>query len=109
MILVTGSTGKTGGEVARQLAAASIPFRAMIRNPDASGPIEALGAEIVIGDIGDDDALARALAGIKKAFLVLPNLEDQLTLEKSFVDAAVASGVRAAAASNSACTPAHGP
>lgn len=94
MILITGTTGKTGGEVARQLAAASIPFRALIRNPDKAGPIEALGAEIVIGDIGDNEALARAFDGVKKAFLVLPNDEQQLTLEKSFVDAAVAAGVQ---------------
>ena len=94
MILITGSTGKTGGEVARQLAAASIPFRALIRNRDKAGPIEALGSEIVIGDIGDQATLVRALDGVDKAFLVLGNDEEQLTLEKQFTDAAVAAGVQ---------------
>ena len=94
MILITGSTGKAGGAVAQQLAAASIPFRALIRNPDKAGPIEALGAEIVIGDVADDASLAQALAGVDKAFLVLPNLEEQLALEKKFTDAAVAAGAQ---------------
>ena len=94
MILITGSTGKTGGEVARRLAAASIPFRALIRNPDKAGPIEALGAEIVIGDIADQATLALAFDGVDKAFLVLGNDEEQLILEKQFTDAAVAAGVQ---------------
>jgi uncharacterized protein YbjT (DUF2867 family) len=94
MILITGTTGKTGGEVARQLAAASIPFRALIRNPDKAGPIEALGAGIVIGNVADDASLAQAFDGVKKAFLVLPNIEEQLTLEKKFTDTAVAAGAQ---------------
>jgi len=44
MILITGATGKTGGEVARQLAAADIPFRALIRNPDKAEELNSLGA-----------------------------------------------------------------
>jgi uncharacterized protein YbjT (DUF2867 family) len=94
MILITGSTGKTGGEVARRLAAKSIPFRALIRNPDKAGPIEALGAEVVIGDIADQAALKRALDGVEKAFLVMSNDEEQLILEKQFTDAAIAAGVQ---------------
>ena len=33
MILLTGVTGKTGGEVARQLVLAGVPFRTLVRNP----------------------------------------------------------------------------
>ena len=94
MILITGATGKTGGEVARQLAAADIPFRALIRNPDKAEELNSLGAELVFGDIADKVFLSRALSGIDKAFLVMANEEQQPILEKQFTDAAVTAGVQ---------------
>ena len=94
MILLTGATGKTGGEVARQLAAAGVPFRALIRNPDKAEALKALGAELVVGDLADQAFLPRALSGIEKAFLVMPNDEQQLILENQFTDAAAAAGVQ---------------
>ncbi len=94
MILITGATGKTGGEVARQLAAADIPFRALIRNPDKAEELNSLGAELVFGDIADKVFLSRALSGIDKAFLVMANDEQQPILEKQFTDAAVTAGVQ---------------
>ncbi|MEO7387369.1 MAG: SDR family oxidoreductase [Gammaproteobacteria bacterium] len=93
MILVTGVTGKTGGEVARQLAAAGVPFRALVRSPDKADALRALGAELVIGDVADDDLLTRALEGIDRAFLVMPNGEQQLTLENRFTYRAQRAGV----------------
>jgi uncharacterized protein YbjT (DUF2867 family) len=94
MILITGATGKTGGEAARQLAAAKVPFRALVRNPDKASALKALGAEIVIGDITDPQALKRAMAGVDKAFLVMPNEEEQVQVERQFIDEAKAAGVR---------------
>ena len=93
MILLTGATGKTGGETARQLAAAGIPFKALVRNPDKAAALKELGAELVVGDIGDVDVLREAFKGVDKALLVLPNDEAQLKLEKRFTDEAVKAGV----------------
>lgn len=93
MILITGATGKTGMETARQLAASGVPFRALVRDRRKSGALEDLGADIVVGDIAEPDALRAALDGIRKALLVLSNDEAQLRLEKGFTDAAVAAGV----------------
>ncbi len=93
MILITGATGKTGGEVARQLAAAKLPFRALVRNVDKGRAVKALGAKIIVGDMADKAALQRAMEGVDKAFLVLSNDEEQLVLEKQFTDAAVAAHV----------------
>lgn len=93
MILITGATGKTGGEVSRQLAAAGMPFRVLVRNPDKAGPLRELGADIAIGDVADRSAVERAMEGVDKALLVLPNDEQQLVWEKQFTDVAVAAGV----------------
>lgn len=94
MILLTGVTGKTGGEVARQLAAARIPFMAIARDAARAEPIRALGGTLAVGDIADPACLQRALMGIEKALLVMPNGEYQQALETGFIDAAMAAGVR---------------
>ncbi len=94
MLLLTGLTGKTGGEVARQLTAANVPFRALVRNPAKAKALKDIDAEVVIGDIADGEALDRALKGIRAALLVMPNGEDQLTLENRFTDHAARAGVQ---------------
>ena len=94
MILLTGVTGKTGGEVARQLSAAGVPFRALIRNQAKADAFPAMNCELVIGDVADDAVLAAALNGAERALLVMPNGEEQLRLESRFTDHAVRAGVR---------------
>ncbi|MGI9331105.1 MAG: SDR family oxidoreductase [Gammaproteobacteria bacterium] len=93
MILITGASGKTGSEVARQLAAADIPFSAMVRSREKGEAFEEMGADIVVGDLSDEDFLQRALAGIEKAVLIMPNGEQQQAMETRFIDLAVAAGV----------------
>jgi uncharacterized protein YbjT (DUF2867 family) len=94
MILITGASGKTGSEVARQLAAAEVPFSALVRSREKGEPFEAMGADVVIGDMSDEDFLQRALAGIEKAVLIMPNGEQQQAMEMRFTDLAVEAGVQ---------------
>lgn len=95
MILVTGVTGKTGGEVARQLSAAGVPFRALVRTQARAAALPDLGAaEVVVGDVADDAVLGSALDGIDRALLVMPNGEHQLLLENRFTYRAQRAGVR---------------
>jgi uncharacterized protein YbjT (DUF2867 family) len=94
MILITGATGKTGKEAAKRLRAKGAHVRAIVRNPDKAADLAALGVEIVAGDVGDRDTLAKALRGIQKAVLVLPNGPRQLLLELQFAEAAEAAGVK---------------
>lgn len=94
MILITGASGKTGGEVARQLGEHGLSFRALVRNPAKAPLLATQGGEVVVGDIDDDAVLGRALGGIKRALLVMPNGEDQLRLEKRFTNYAKLLGVR---------------
>ncbi len=94
MILITGATGKTGYEVAKSLAELSIPFKALIRNSTKASQMTELGGQPIIGSIEDDELLNQALEGVDKTLLLLPNSEQQLSLEKRFVDAAVKTGVK---------------
>ncbi|HEY6293287.1 MAG TPA: NAD-dependent epimerase/dehydratase family protein [Terriglobia bacterium] len=62
-ILVTGATGFIGGAVARRLLQDEHIVRAMARRPEKGADLEKLGAEVVMGDLGDEDLLERAAEG----------------------------------------------
>lgn len=94
MILLTGVTGKTGGETAKQLLARGAKLRAIVRNEAKAAELKSAGVELVVGDVGDAATVRRALQGAEKAFLTLPNGKNQEAQEKQFTDLAVAAGVR---------------
>jgi uncharacterized protein YbjT (DUF2867 family) len=94
MILLTGVTGKIGGETARQLVAKGASLRALVRDEAKAADLKAAGVELVVGDIADADTVRQAMDGVDKAFLLLPNGEHQEAWEKQFTDLAVAAGVK---------------
>jgi uncharacterized protein YbjT (DUF2867 family) len=96
-VLVTGGTGKQGGEVARRLLDNNHSVRAITRKPDspAASELARLGAEIVQGDLTDRDSLDRALQGVDSAFSMATPFEKG-------VDAEVAQGVTMADAAKDA-------
>jgi dihydroflavonol-4-reductase len=67
-VLVTGATGFTGGHLARALAAGQYGVRALVRNPAAAGDLAAAGIELVLGDLRDKSALARAVADVEVVY-----------------------------------------
>ncbi|WP_327676536.1 NAD(P)H-binding protein [Kitasatospora sp. NBC_00458] len=69
MILVTGAAGKAGREVVAALRAAGEPVRVLVRDPGAARWPE--GVEVVAGDLRDPAAVAPALAGVGRVFLLL--------------------------------------
>jgi len=94
MLLLTGVTGKTGGASAQSLLKKGIKFRAIVRNAEKAAALKAAGVELVIGDVTDRAVLEKALTGVEKALMTMPNGEKQLDLEKQFVDVAKARGVK---------------
>ena len=94
MFLITGVTGKTGSEIARQLLAANAPVRVMARTEEKGAAMKQLGAEVAVADFDDIASLDRALSGVEKALLVTPNGEHQLDRENAFTDACVRNGVK---------------
>ena len=60
MILLTGATGRVGSAAAKALARASVPFRALVRNPEKVA-FDPGAAEIVRGDLNDPAIVEQAL------------------------------------------------
>ncbi|MAI81984.1 MAG: hypothetical protein CMQ74_04170 [Gammaproteobacteria bacterium] len=92
MILLTGATGKTGSATAKALNEKGITFRALIRNEEKRGDIESLGGEVVIGSIENKEAVDQSMVDVETALILLPNSENQLSLEKQLVDSAKQAG-----------------
>ncbi|NGO67259.1 NAD(P)H-binding protein [Streptomyces boncukensis] len=72
MILVTGATGKVGGQVAAQLSAAGAPVRALARDPERARAVLPDGVQAVRGDLTDPASLPPALDGVESVFLMWP-------------------------------------
>jgi uncharacterized protein YbjT (DUF2867 family) len=71
-VLVIGATGRQGGATARALHTAGVPVRALVRDPatERAKAVEALGAELVTGDLHDRDSVIRAAEGARAVFSV---------------------------------------
>ncbi len=93
MILLTGITGNIGGATARALLEKGVRFRALVRDPGKAAPWAAKGVELVQGDLEDSAALKRALAGVDRALLVMPNGEHQEPAELAFIRTAKEAGL----------------
>ncbi len=72
IVLITGATGQQGGSILRELAGKGFTLRAMTRHPtgDAARKLDALGAQIVEGDLDDDASLRKCLKDTWGAFAV---------------------------------------
>lgn len=92
MILVTGATGTVGSEVVRQVSAAGVPVRALVRDPARGEALAGPGVEIVPGDLLDPASLDSALDGVDKLFLLTAFTPDQETPAANAIAAAQRAG-----------------
>jgi len=68
-ILVTGATGFTGGALAKRLLKDSKnEVRVLVRNEEKAKWLKDLGAEVIVGDITDRDAVFKAVKDTDKVF-----------------------------------------
>ncbi len=93
MILLTGITGNIGGATARALLEKGVHFRALVRDLAKAAPWAAQGVELVQGDLEDAAAVKRALDGVDRALLVMPNGETQERSEVAFTRIAQKAGL----------------
>jgi NAD(P)H dehydrogenase (quinone) len=92
LIVVSGATGRLGGQIARRLAAAGVEQRLIVRDPGRAPALA--GAEVAVAEYGDPAALRRALDGAGTVLMVsAAETPDRVQQHHNFVDAAVAAGV----------------
>jgi len=72
MYAIAGVTGNTGKIVADTLLEAGLPVRVIVRDAAKGEAFRAHGAEVAVADLGDAEALTRALDGAKGAYLLIP-------------------------------------
>lgn len=72
MFLVAGITGHVGAAAARALLDHGKQVRTLSRHPGRAASWAVEGVDVRTGDLGDPDALTRALAGVEGAFLLTP-------------------------------------
>ncbi|MFC8428941.1 NAD-dependent epimerase/dehydratase family protein [Streptomyces sp. NPDC057253] len=106
LTLVTGTTGQVGRRFVPRLLAQSRPgerVRVLVRDASRGEPFAELGAEVVVGDLRDAEALGKAVAGVDAvvnvaaAFRGVPDEEAWAVNRDAAVElgrAAVASGVQ---------------
>jgi len=94
MILVTGATGITGRALVTRLATIGVPVRAVVRDRARAADLAAAGVELVVADLGTPETLARALRGIRAAYLVTAPDPQQVVWHSNFIRAARRAGVK---------------
>lgn len=88
-ILVTGGTGKTGGQIVKRLVELGFDVRVASR----SGTTNTAGAEAVKFDWADNSNHAEVLSGVGAVYMIAPLLEtDPFEVMKAFVEQAMALG-----------------
>jgi uncharacterized protein YbjT (DUF2867 family) len=93
VIVVTGSTGRVGGLVARKLESGGHPIRLLVRDPNRAPKLK--GAEVRAAAYGDPEALARGLELGDRVFMVSLWIggETRLDQHRSFIEAAARANV----------------
>lgn len=91
--LIVGATGNTGRIVTELLVNRGHSVRVLLRDPNAASTFTAYGVDVAIGDLGDPDSLARACAGVDRAYLAHSVHPDALNWCQNLYAAAAQAGV----------------
>jgi nucleoside-diphosphate-sugar epimerase len=65
---VTGGTGFIGGPLVRRLLAEGVTVRVLARPSSRAKELEAIGAQVVSGDLGDGERIKKAVEGVDVVF-----------------------------------------
>jgi NAD(P)H dehydrogenase (quinone) len=95
-LLVTGAAGRTGGYAARLLLERGHRVRALVhRFDDRAAILRDRGAEVVVGDLHDINAVSEAADGARAAYFVYPISPGLLEATATFAQAAEEAGITA--------------
>ena len=98
MILITGATGKLGGQVIETLLKRNVPatqIAALVRDEQKAASLTEKGINVRVGDYDNRPSLDKAMIGIEKALLVSGgNVANPLEQHQNVVDAVKKAGVK---------------
>lgn len=78
MILITGAAGKTGRAVIHRLVDMGQAVRALVKRPEQAISLEKLGVqEIIVGDMGDQTTMYRAVQDVESVYHICPNMHPE--------------------------------
>ena len=101
-VLIAGSTGYIGRQLAVKLASSGVATRCLARNPAKATDLEEAGCEVVQGDVLDRDSLRWPLSGVRVAYYLVHSMgrgaegdfaETDLKAARNFAEAAAEVGV----------------
>ncbi|MHA6629530.1 NmrA family NAD(P)-binding protein [Pseudonocardia sichuanensis] len=92
-VLVTGATGTTGSALVELLLGRDVSVRAMVRSDAAAARFAGTAVTPVVADLDDPAAVAAALAGVDRAYLVTPSSERAQAQQVRFAELAAQAGV----------------
>lgn len=94
-VLITGATGDTGRAAVREAIALGLDVRAMVHSKDdRAAALEALGAEVVVGDLLEINTIRDAMNGVDAAYFVWPVQPGLINATVNFAQAAKETGVK---------------
>jgi NAD(P)H dehydrogenase (quinone) len=94
--LVTGATGRTGRHTVRHLLEKGHAVRALVHQEDErSEALRSAGAEVVVGDLLEHDAVIRTTAGTSAAYFCYPIRPGIIQATAYFADAAKRADLKA--------------
>ena len=96
MILVNAANGQQGKLLVPKLLAAGVAVRACVQSERSADALRSAGvAEVVVGDIGDAEVIARAVRGVEAVYHVCPGIEPrEREIGWAWIDAARDAAVR---------------
>lgn len=72
MYVITGATGRVGGQVAHALLKRGLPVRVVVRDVAKARTLVEDGCEVVVSAMDDELALSHAFTGAEAVFVLLP-------------------------------------
>ncbi len=84
-ILVVGATGKVGSRLVRQLAAAGVKPRALVRSREKGEAIASVATPFV-GDLLSPKTLEPAFRGVERVFVLAPPVPEMRALERNAIE-----------------------
>jgi NAD(P)H dehydrogenase (quinone) len=94
VFFISGATGATGGAAAKQLLEKGERVRAFVhREDERSQALRTAGAEVVVGDLLDFEAVREAVNGTHRAYFVYPIRPGLIQATVQFAQAAKEAGI----------------